>query len=206
MDPMNPDQDPSSLMYWIALVITAVGGGAGLRKLLGAVKSAADTFQILPVLQQALIELQKDVKEFKSSGIQKQIDLQTENFNSLAKRIEVIDTTFLGWLGVSKDGVFVCDENGKVIWTNAECVRLAGVSREDLLSDLWKLAIHPEDIDRVSEAWNQYVSGKTRKFDLKYRFLHNDGTIVNVTSRAAIDRYGTGKSTRIVVILWRTEP
>ncbi len=74
-------------------------------------------------------------------------------------------------------GLFVVDARGNCIFSNANFHRLAGLAPDQVIGPGWRVALHPEDRDRVIEAWN--AAGRAHApFNSEHRYEHADGTII----------------------------
>ncbi|HKY35292.1 MAG TPA: ATP-binding protein [Polyangiaceae bacterium] len=82
-------------------------------------------------------------------------------------------------------GIFRCDASGNCTFTNQEWARLAGQTAEDGLGVGWARAVHPDDRERCVKLWRQAALLGT-EFEAEFRFLHADGTVRWVYSRAAV--------------------
>jgi PAS domain S-box-containing protein len=82
-------------------------------------------------------------------------------------------------------GIFRCDANGNCTFTNQEWQRLAGQTGEEALGMGWALAVHPDDRELCGKLWRQAALLGT-EFVAEFRFLHPDGTVRWVYSRAAV--------------------
>jgi len=58
--------------------------------------------------------------------------------------------------------------------------------------------VHPDDLEQVIQAENDYLDGQTDRYQAEFRMLHRDGIYITVLSRAFIVRNEGGKPIRIV--------
>ena len=72
---------------------------------------------------------------------------------------------------VAPVGLFYTDVQGHCLYVNEKWSQTAGMSLRDAMGEGWTKAIHPEDVDKVTYAWNQ-LSEKGIPFKLEYRFEH----------------------------------
>ena len=73
--------------------------------------------------------------------------------------------------------VWKTDERGKVFFISEEIERVFGYSRAEIYREgelLWFGRMHPEDRERVREAYSQLFS-ENLPFDVEYRMQHGDG-------------------------------
>jgi diguanylate cyclase (GGDEF)-like protein/PAS domain S-box-containing protein len=81
-------------------------------------------------------------------------------------------------------GIFVSDVHGECVYTNEAYHAISGLSLEQTLGTNWRMAIHPDDRERVLVEWRAAALGK-EKFTSKARFLRADGSIVWTRLNAA---------------------
>ncbi|MEE4358935.1 MAG: EAL domain-containing protein [Desulfococcaceae bacterium] len=74
-------------------------------------------------------------------------------------------------------GIFVSDEQGSCVYTNAAYHKISGLTFEQNQGKNWSIAIHPEDRQRVLAEWNRAVQDHS-PFQTEFRFLREDGRIV----------------------------
>lgn len=67
-------------------------------------------------------------------------------------------------------GLFLADPLGACRYVNPHWCQTTGLSREDSLDYGWLTAIHPDDRDRVFQAWEDAISQR-QKLTLQYRIL-----------------------------------
>ena len=82
-------------------------------------------------------------------------------------------------------GIYRCDLKARCTFANQEWCRLAGMSDEEARGHGWVNALHPDDRERCQKAWLQ-ASVLGTEWEAEFRFLHKDGTVKWVYSRAAI--------------------
>jgi PAS domain S-box-containing protein len=80
-------------------------------------------------------------------------------------------------------GIFLADASGNCTYANDRWCRLTQISPRQALGRGWTKAIHPEDYDRFSHAWNQTII-QGEEFSQEMRFLCADGTIAWVIGKA----------------------
>jgi diguanylate cyclase (GGDEF)-like protein/PAS domain S-box-containing protein len=81
-------------------------------------------------------------------------------------------------------GIFVSDIHGECIYTNEAYHTISGLSLEETLGTSWRMAIHPDDRERVLVEWRAAAAGE-EKFTTKARFLRADGSLVWARLNAA---------------------
>lgn len=84
-------------------------------------------------------------------------------------------------------GLFVSDEEGRCVYTNAAYHKISGLTFEQALGTNWRMAIHPEDRRRVLAEWRDAVRARA-PFQSEVRFLRKDKSIVWTRLNAAVMR------------------
>ena len=80
-------------------------------------------------------------------------------------------------------GIYQTDKNGDCIFVNKKWCEIAGITQEQAMGGGWYLAICPEDRDRLSTEWKNFVDGQA-SFNSTYRFQSPDGKITIVQGEA----------------------
>ena len=80
-------------------------------------------------------------------------------------------------------GIFVSSGEGRCEFVNRRWCELTGLTAEQALGDGWASALHPEDLTRVTSAW-QEASAAGRDSVVEYRFLRPDGTVCWIEGHA----------------------
>ena len=70
--------------------------------------------------------------------------------------------------------VWVANAAGEVLYLNSRWYAFSGLTEDQSLGYAWTSAVHPEDVDRVSEAWQHALSTKTA-YAAEVRFRVADG-------------------------------
>jgi len=79
--------------------------------------------------------------------------------------------------------------------------RLLGLAPEDVPPHIscWTLRIHPDDAPRVTLAVNAHIAGETSGFEMEYRLVRADGSLVWVLDRGrVVQRDAAGRALRMV--------
>ncbi|HWR20559.1 MAG TPA: EAL domain-containing protein, partial [Verrucomicrobiae bacterium] len=74
-------------------------------------------------------------------------------------------------------GIFVSDEQGSCVYTNAAYHKISGLTFEQTLGTNWSMAIHPEDRERVLAEW-RIAARSQDPFQTEYRFQQEDEGVV----------------------------
>jgi PAS domain S-box-containing protein len=91
-------------------------------------------------------------------------------------------------------GIFETDLDGTTTYVNRYCCKLAGLTLEEAMGHGWVTHLHPDDRDRLAEAWAQAVRSRSPFVEI-YRFLTPDGQCTWVSTKAELIRDGSGTPT-----------
>lgn len=80
-------------------------------------------------------------------------------------------------------GIFETDANGLCTFVNERWCEFAGMRPEEALGTGWSAAIHPDDRDRVFEAWSRAVR-EGGELQLEFRSVRPDGATFWLDGRA----------------------
>jgi PAS domain S-box-containing protein len=120
--------------------------------------------------------MKQDIKQYKR--IEERYDLATQ-----AANVGVWDWNIL-------TGEFYLDKNVKAI---------LGYTDKEIPNDLdaWVTYVHPEDRQRVMDAAQAHLDGKTSQYICEHRMLHKDGSIRWILCRGIATRDVDGKAIRM---------
>ena len=104
---------------------------------------------------------------------------------ALLGELEDSERRFRGLAMGAPVGIYRCDLKARCTFANAEWCRMAGTSAEEAKGTGWVQALHPDDRERCQKLWLQ-ASLLGTEWEAEFRFLHRDGTVRWVYSRAAI--------------------
>ena len=112
-----------------------------------------------------------------------QIQQSEQELRSLNQEITSSEAKYRGIVDHAPIGIFTM-EKGRVIFSNRQNWVLAGRNPDDRLDpeQMWD-AIHPEDREEVRRAF-QDARIQSEAFERVFRFLHHDGGVRRVLSRA----------------------
>ncbi len=99
------------------------------------------------------------------------------------------DARFRAMSDASPLGLFVSDEAGSCVYTNAAYHKISGLTFYEALGTNWHSAIHPEDRRRVLAEWRDAAHGR-KLFQSEVRFLRKDNSIVWTRLNTAVMREG----------------
>jgi two-component system sensor histidine kinase UhpB len=87
-------------------------------------------------------------------------------------------------------GILLMDANGDCNYANPCWLEITGLLGDVALGDGWWDAVHPEDRDRLSDAWESLMRGAP--LNLEFRYRRSGGELRTVQSRAAALRDEAG--------------
>ncbi|MGV3620282.1 MAG: hybrid sensor histidine kinase/response regulator [Archangium sp.] len=96
----------------------------------------------------------------------------------------------------SRDGIWEDDLRTGQITLSPRFWEMMGLAAGDARE--WNEHVHPEDKQRVRDAYRGYVEGTQPRFDVRYRFLHPDGRTLHFHARALTTRDEDGTPARLV--------
>ncbi len=121
------------------------------------------------------------------NNLQQRLDVALEALEQCrdrAKAAETASTIYRSICEVAPVGLFFTDIDGLSVYTNPTNQRQMGMSLEETLGTGWQEAIHPDDRATVFEAFAQAVASGA-VYRGSNRYLRSDGTIVEVSVKAA---------------------
>jgi len=80
-------------------------------------------------------------------------------------------------------GLYATDGEGACTFTNPRWQEIFGLSLEESRGSGWADTIHPEDRSAVFAEWTQ-AAAEAREFEMGFRLLRRDGSVINVHSQA----------------------
>jgi len=77
---------------------------------------------------------------------------------------------------------------------------MLGYTNDEIENDFsgWKKLWHPDDVARIEKALDDYLAGKTTKYEIEHRLRHKDGSWRWILTRGDILKDSTGKPCRWV--------
>jgi PAS domain S-box-containing protein len=98
-------------------------------------------------------------------------------------------------IGESIDyGVWVCDTNGRNIYSSESFLKLVGITQEQCSNFGWGDTLHPDDTERTIAAWKECVRNEGT-WDIEHRFLGVDGKWHDILARGVPVRNERGEVT-----------
>lgn len=98
------------------------------------------------------------------------------------------DIKFRSLFDNSTVAIYETDTLGKCLLVNKQWCNFAGLAPEEANGDGWQQAVHPDDRERISSLWNEFVREK-KPWNIEYRFCTPDqkitwvlGTVIPLTN------------------------
>jgi len=88
-------------------------------------------------------------------------------------------------------GIFRTDKNGSTTYVNPKWSEISGIQSHESLGDDWLKAVHPADIEAVTQGWKQAIINNAFS-TADYRFLWADGTIKWISGKAVPQKDSDG--------------
>jgi PAS domain S-box-containing protein len=85
--------------------------------------------------------------------------------------------------GFAPVGIFLRDAQGRCTYVNDRWCKITQLSSQQAIGEGWVSALHPDDRDRVSSEWAM-TAQMVKEFNLEFRFLRPDGSVVWVFEQA----------------------
>ena len=122
-----------------------------------------------------------------------QIQQSEQELRSLNQEITSSEAKYRGIVDHAPIGIFTM-EQGRAIFSNRQNWILAGRNPDETLDpeQMWE-AIHPDDREDVRQAFHN-AQNQSEAFERVFRFLHHDGAIRRVLSRAVAIKDESGQT------------
>jgi len=85
-------------------------------------------------------------------------------------------------------GIWILQDE-KLIFVNPKCTEILGYSAEELTSKPLAAFLHPDDRESETERYSSWLKGEMPLSTYRYRFLHKDGSIKWLETKAALVRW-----------------
>ncbi len=121
-----------------------------------------------------------------------EIGALSESFNRMSREIKAradllreSEEKYRALISNIPDVVWTAAEDGQVVFTSANVMRVMGYAQEEIYADprIWFSSIHQDDLGRVTRAYSDLFSAN-RVFDEVYRMRRKDGQWIWVNDRA----------------------
>lgn len=129
-------------------------------------------------LTRVMDEMSQQIREYIAQVQKSEAELRILNIN-----LSTSESKYRGIVDHAPFGIFTAKQ-GRIIFSNRHNWVLAGRNPDDTLhpEDIWD-AIHPDDREQVSQTFSDAME-KHVPFEKVFRFLHPNGTIHKILSRA----------------------
>jgi diguanylate cyclase (GGDEF)-like protein/PAS domain S-box-containing protein len=118
-------------------------------------------------------------------GIIFDISEETERWNREGKQTELAlqesEYRYYTLTTISPVGIFRTDIEGNCLYANPKWCEISGLKLEKIIGKTWYETIHPQERERITKEWKQWVTVETlspkslQVFKTEYRFEHPDG-------------------------------
>ncbi|QZK91008.1 PAS domain S-box protein [Flavobacterium sp. CHNK8] len=99
------------------------------------------------------------------------------------KKTQESDARFKSYTQQSPIAIYTTDINGDCIYANETWLEMAEMQLEDALGKGWINALHPEDMDYVTDNWYKLIESND-EWNYEYRFLSSNKNIIWVNGSA----------------------
>jgi PAS domain S-box-containing protein len=99
------------------------------------------------------------------------------------KKAQESDARFKSYTQQSPIAIYTTDINGDCIYANETWLEMAEMQLEDALGKGWINALHPEDMDYVTDNWYKLIESND-EWNYEYRFLSSNKNIIWVNGSA----------------------
>lgn len=131
----------------------------------------------------------KELRELKKELAKKEQELQ-----DIYEKLTIYESAASG----ANDGLWDWDFVNNNTFVSAPWKTMLGISpTQELDSTAWTQLLHPDDKAGALEAFDDFVSGKSRNYNLEFRMRHTDGSYRWILSKAKAIRDERGRALRI---------
>jgi PAS domain S-box-containing protein len=106
-----------------------------------------------------------------------------EELSSAIEKAQESDARFKAYAQQSPIAIYTTDINGDCIYANETWLEIAGMQLEDALGKGWINALHPEDLEFVTDNWYKSIESNG-EWNYEYRFINSNKNIIWVNGRA----------------------
>ncbi|GAB2629128.1 PAS domain S-box protein [Belliella aquatica] len=117
-----------------------------------------------------------------TQDISERIIIENE-LRSAIKKAEESDARFKSYTQQSPIGIYTTDINGDCIYANETWLEMAAMQLEDALGKGWINALHPEDLEYVTNNWYKSIESNG-EWNYEYRFVNSNKDITWINGRA----------------------
>lgn len=130
--------------------------------------------------ESVLLRLRADGRPWLFQGVMYDITTRVEGDRALQESL----ARFRALAEGAPVGIYTTDDRGERTYVNGHWCEVAGIDAASAMESGWMQAVHPDDRDRVSTAWEGAVAAGA-EFAADLRFLRPDGEVRWVRIRAA---------------------
>ena len=80
-------------------------------------------------------------------------------------------------------------QDGIVVRANSPIAKIVGYSPEELIGTPFNRYIHPDELSKVTEYYNERIAGKDAPIIYRLRVMHKDGSDVEIETRMGVITY-----------------
>ena len=115
--------------------------------------------------------------------VRTQVEQRTRELEETVSALEESERRFGDLASLSPAGIFRTDGEGVCNYVNPAWCAMAGLTEEDALGPGWRKAVHPDDLDGLTQGWFAAV-GEGERFRGEFRWLHKNSSVVWVDAVA----------------------
>lgn len=99
----------------------------------------------------------------------------------------------------TSDGLWDWDIINNNLYLSPSWKHMLGYADYEVINsfDTWERLIHPDDMEKFTQAIGIYLEGSTDSFELEYRLRHKDGHYVDILARGGADDDDNGNIVRL---------
>lgn len=141
-------------------------------------------------LQQEIDNLRQQLQELKERDVS-----QAAYINAIENDLQKYQLAANG----SSDGLWDWDIVNNEVFVSEPWKNMLGYTHHEIESSImvWENLLHPEDRQRATKAFFDYLENRIDHYDLEFRLLHKDGSYRWIVSRGTALRDQHGKAYRI---------
>ena len=163
-------QTPQALADVVQSVIDRLGTGTAQAEIADVLSDGEFNLKHEEALRRKLEEKVAELEHAKQA-LERDVEVRKQTEAALRKsekRFRMLST-------LAPVGIYQTDAEGKCTFVNKRWCEISGYSPVDALRHWWAKNVHPEDHERVAEAWRT-AAELGGQVDLEYRFVTPAGT------------------------------
>src|SRR5579872_4662900 len=133
---------------------------ADAATLLGTIRSLAEHRGAERRAVPAPAERPQELEYFKQYNVLlvKKLETKLEQLDDANRQLRKSENLFHTLAQLAPVGIFEIDKDGNLLYANSRWGEITGLSPEDGSGTAWLAAVHPDDRERVTRAWNEAVA------------------------------------------------